>query len=303
MSIYHSTYETPPPKMVCLKDDDDENHDDSEEEEDVSTSNNIPKSASSLLPIISLKQGLQKKASPLALESWVKLALTLDGRDKITKVVQYSSRMLAWWFASSHQSKRFKSLQSSVTTSRKAFRLGRSFIEIHKIRESGFLQLLLRPLVDKDSTTTPTSTNNTPAWKIIGTAMKMIGLMGFWAGDNINFLSMSGCFDDWRPEIDPKDRLAKRTQLKTQAAIFANRFYFFGAVAGLITNLKVYWLFRQTTIQEAHQRLVEAIATSTKGANDELEQRVKEAKQALEKAQEKQFTLFVALLKVSHFWD
>ena len=51
-----------------------------------------------IVPVVSLREGLAKKATPFALASWVKLALTLDGRDKITKVCQYSARMLAWWF-------------------------------------------------------------------------------------------------------------------------------------------------------------------------------------------------------------
>jgi hypothetical protein len=43
------------------------------------------------------KAGLSKKATPLALESWAALSLTLDGRDKLTKVFQYATRLLGWW--------------------------------------------------------------------------------------------------------------------------------------------------------------------------------------------------------------
>jgi Peroxisomal biogenesis factor 11 (PEX11) len=244
------------------------------------------------LPLISLKQGLNKKATPWALSSWVKLALTLDGRDKITKVCQYTSRMLAWWYVGTNQMTRFKAVQGSLTTSRKAFRLGRSLIEVQKIRDSGLLELFFSG---------PTAKSD-PAWKIIGNAIKMIGLMGFWAGDNVNFLAGSGLFDDSRPEVSQKERMAKRNQLKTQAAFFANRFYFFGAVAGLITGLKTYLSYRSGALRTTHERLVEATKrVAETDRTDEVKNKKlwKEAKEAMEKAREKQFSLFLALLKVS----
>lgn len=249
---------------------------------------------SAIMPVISLKQGLGKKATPLALSSWVKLALTLDGRDKITKVCQYTSRMLAWWFAGTNQMKRLKALQDSLTTSRKAFRLGRSLIEIQKIRDSGFVELFFGREGGKPG--------SSPAWKIIGDAMKMIGLMGFWAGDNVNFLSTSGLFDDYRPEVSHKERVAKRNQLKTNASFFANRFYFFGAIAGLITGLRAYWSFRQTKVKEAHDRLQGASTpASENGTKEETTdaRALSEAQKAMDHVREKQFVLFLTVLKVS----
>jgi hypothetical protein len=81
--------------------------------------------------------GLQRKATPLAIKSWAALALTLDGRDKITKVLQYTARFLGWWFTGGrhkNQSIRFTALYKTLANSRKAFRLGRSFIELEKLR-------------------------------------------------------------------------------------------------------------------------------------------------------------------------
>jgi Peroxisomal biogenesis factor 11 (PEX11) len=242
------------------------------------------------LLVVSLSQGLQKKATPFQLSSWVKLALTLDGRDKITKVCQYVARMLAWWFAAApHQRQRFEALQSSLATSRKAFRLGKSLNEIQKLQDGGLLELVFGGK----------GGGSDPAWKIIGSSLKMIGLMGFWAGDNVNFLSGSTLFDDYR--CDPKDRLDKRNQLKTQASHFANRFYFFGALAGLLTGFKDYLSFRQTTLRQSHERLVEATkAVAETDRRDEArnKQLWKKAKEALDKAREKQFSLFLTLLKV-----
>ncbi len=46
-----------------------------------------------------ITSGLQKKQSPLSLKHWIATVLTLDGRDKFTKVLQYSCRLLGWYFA------------------------------------------------------------------------------------------------------------------------------------------------------------------------------------------------------------
>jgi len=59
-------------------------------------------SASSLVLGI-VKAGLSSKSSVLDPSSWAKLMVSLDGRDKITKIIQYSSRFLAYYT----QQKRF----------------------------------------------------------------------------------------------------------------------------------------------------------------------------------------------------
>ena len=100
---------------------------------------------------------ISSKASPFVLKSWVALSLTLDGRDKITKVIQYTSRFLGFYYetlaagiSQSHstssiyatyvfKAKKFRRLYKALTTSRKAFRFGRTFIEIDKLKEMGFL--------------------------------------------------------------------------------------------------------------------------------------------------------------------
>ncbi|KAL3797155.1 hypothetical protein HJC23_000493 [Cyclotella cryptica] len=124
-----------------------------------------------------LSTGLTLKRSPLHLENWIACLLTLDGRDKFTKVLQYSCRLLSWYFgglASSlpsspaaaaaatggglthlfqdthHRSilyqllsHRFHLLYQSLVESRKAFRLGRSFIEYDKLRSMGWGEYLM----------------------------------------------------------------------------------------------------------------------------------------------------------------
>lgn len=110
---------------------------------------------SSLPPILPLMlpscvhAGLQRKAPLTEMKYWIALSLTLDGRDKITKVLQYTSRFLGWWFLSKARvsatflghGRRFTSLYKSLGKSRKAFRLGRSINEIQKISSVGLLGL------------------------------------------------------------------------------------------------------------------------------------------------------------------
>ncbi len=311
--------------------------------------------------------GLQKKATPLSLKSWTALALTLDGRDKITKVFQYASRFLAWWFAgngSKHMALRFAELYKSLSMSRKAFRLGRSLIEIEKLRSIGLGQLLLWHLqqtlglhedVDHDENVEtpkkrppktfarrassnigwgPMSLDDdeddirkryrpslarslsmkayraiyrplrstlssvmgdaraAPAaelWTVIGSAMKLLGLLGFWAGDNINYVSSTGFFDDH--SLPTEERLEKRKQLQTFSGIRANQAYFGGSVAGLLVTAYSYITFRRDELAAAEQEW--------KDACEEGEEECKHALRRLRKAREKQFSLFLTLLKVS----
>jgi len=222
-----------------------------------------------LVPVVSLQTGLKRKASPLQLQSWCKLLLTLDGRDKFTKVLQYWSRLLAWWLVTgSSAQKRANSLKVSLTTSRKAFRLGRSVMEIQKLQDQGFWEWLLR--------NSSSETDSDPAWKVLGTALKTIGLLGFWAFDNASFLTGSGVLDDYSVQ-EPKVRLQKRQQLAASCSILANRSYFAGSVAGLITSWRSY--------REQREKLRQLLLECN---HDE---------QVIKKAKQEQFVLFLALLK------
>jgi hypothetical protein len=263
--------------------------------------------SASSLPYVSLRPGLAKK-QPLCLRTWSQLVLTLDGRDKFTKVLQYLSRFLAWWLAatSPNAAQRCGALKASLISSRKAFRLGRSMIEVQKLRCLGLLESLyyyflaedcdatssslatkLRALVEKlffplVQFVSDYSKNHNgvlvkptdPLWILTGTALKMIGLLGFWAGDNVSFLAQSGVLDDYRKT--KRDRLHQRLQYMSTFSSFANRSYFAGSAACLWTNWKAYWEHRNTKLREASE------------SGDD---------QAYGKAQEKQFTLFLALLK------
>lgn len=314
----------------------------SEGQDETSKDDEEQKSPPTSVPIVSLSPGLKQKASPLELHSWVGLALTLDGRDKCTKLCQYMARTLAWWYAGTNQAQRFNALKVSLTTSRKAYRLGRSLIEFHRLRSMGLLETLgwhlqqhaegeeppnpktlfrrassnigwgpvtleeseppskrrllrslssvayrmYRPMASTLSVSGEASKqSSTPMWKLVGSAIKMLGLFGFWTGDNIAFLTQSGMFDDYR--LDATARMAMRKQWQTRASQTANRCYFAGAVAGLVTSLRSYINYRNTTVRALKQQVDQA--------DNEDEKRVAAA--SLETAEAKQFVLFLALAK------
>lgn len=284
------------------------------------------------LSLVSLVAGLRHKPS-FGLRTWNHLILTLDGRDKITKLLQYLCRLLAWWLQqpktvpSSGQrsaffiAERFVAMKNSLATSRKAFRLGRSLIEVQKIQSLGILQWIafylkrscssccvpenaklstntllqplrtilhsmIHPLLINAKPTLPTDTANVPFWNIAGNSIKSLGLLIFWAADNMSFLYQSGFLDDY--QVNANDRMYKRSRQVAVSTNIANRSYFIAAIAGLCTNWKSYWSYTTKELMELQNEVV------TAQSNKELYQG---AKNALQKAQEKQFTLFVALVK------
>jgi len=320
--------------------------------------------------------GLQRKASFTELKYWIALSLSLDGRDKITKVLQYASRFLGWWFLSKvnprdtsiAHGRRFTSLYKSLGSSRKAFRLGRSINEIHKISSMGLLGLLFwhlkqhyvedsRKAVEGDqnnegrdenletksinepskTTTRPSSagvssprvsrsirTTLTPNfnsisyrilsfvsssfdavfpsndesrvgwWKVIGSALKTIGLLGYWLGDNVNFLTSSGALDNY--SLSEKDRLARRKRWQDVTSKKANQFYFFATMIGLATNSYAYNRFQlKNAIAHGQQRIDDD--SSKKTEREEDKDRVRELRMTQQKQEQKQFDLFLAMLK------
>ena len=299
-----------------------------------------------------IKAGLQRKATPFEIKSWAALALTLDGRDKITKVCQYASRFLGWWLAGSphnNQSVRFTAMYKSFANSRKAFRMGRSLIELEKIRSMGLLGLIFwhiqnsldgneenekskrpkavvrkassnigwgpqtfleeqesrptfvrslsnvayrkmyRPLLSRMSSTfASTEKPSVELWRAVGSAVKMLGLFGFWAGDNVSFLCSTGAFDNYA--LPQKERLEKRKNIASFATRRAAQAYFIGSLAGLLTNWYSYLVFRRDKLAKAEEHMKEAVAESLDDQDKTIQQ--------LTLVKEKQFELFLALLKV-----
>jgi len=142
---------------------------------------------------------------------------------------------------------------------------------------------------------TPTQPT-TPGWKHIGGTMKLLGLMGFWAFDNVSFLTGSGFLDPIRGNrgdggdnntilVDPK--AADRLKRKKRASEWAGRCYFAGSIGGLYVNLRSLWEHRNGKLKEAQDILSKATSD-----ND-----IKEANDHLQKTKKKHFELGLALLK------
>eukprot|EP00970_Alexandrium_tamarense_P004158 scaffold695_cov196-Alexandrium_tamarense.AAC.20 len=440
-------------------------------------SSSTPQSESNALTI--LQTGINIKRSPLQLKNWIACVLTLDGRDKFTKVLQYASRMLSWYFgvlgagasvkggtseAILKQqlylaiSQRFQSLYKSLVDSRKAFRIGRSVIEMDKLKSMGwgeYLSYMMRhPLaggvacgdrgmhfgneatasknghvnslhqyathsipehhdeddesgswneeeasddellgddeekkddangnVDKaiarpgrpvlpsrissnigwgpnttaiasasSSTRKPSSKQlshippprtvsemgrqmyrpfpsrsssmgsykqlkdstqqlsvpiapPTPAWKLVGGTLKLIGLMGFWAFDNVSFLTGTGFLDPIKFNANTNEvakssadsAYADRMRRRQYASEWATRFYFVGVMGGLYYTSRSLWQHRYGALKEARETLQGITSTQAKGDNDT--EREEKARQALKKVEGKHFELFLALLK------
>jgi hypothetical protein len=237
------------------------------------------------------KTGFQRKASPSEVQPWATLSMTLDGRDKITKTLQYASRFLGWYLAGrnlgdgGNLSQRFLSLYKSLAASRKAFRLGRSFVELQKLRTMGLGEVLSQVWGTEKQKSNSSSTT-TELWNTIGTAVKTLGLCGFWAGDNVSYLSSSGFLDNHG--LSDKERAARRNGLATLASERATQAYFLGSLAGLFVAWKSYWGYQWDKLQPAR--------TAVREAKEEQEKEM--ALQTLTNLQEKEVTLFVTLLKV-----
>ncbi|CAH0486953.1 unnamed protein product [Peronospora farinosa] len=75
--------------------------------------------------------------APLSLDTFIKLAFCLEGRDKLSKILQYGSRAVAFYILSinpkSDVGQRLYALYKVMQQSRKAFRLGKSITYYKKL--------------------------------------------------------------------------------------------------------------------------------------------------------------------------
>ncbi|EGZ09266.1 hypothetical protein PHYSODRAFT_549873 [Phytophthora sojae] len=76
--------------------------------------------------------------APVSLDAFIKLAFCLEGRDKLSKMLQYGSRALAFYILSadpkSDVGQRLHALYKVMQQSRKAFRLGKSVTYYKKLQ-------------------------------------------------------------------------------------------------------------------------------------------------------------------------
>ena len=147
----------------------------------------------------------------------------------------------------------------------------------------------------------------TPAWKLIGGTLKLLGLMGFWAFDNFSFLTTSGFLDPIHlgngtstSNNNAKDNnvTSVRTRRKKWASENAARCYFMGGLAGLYVNLRSFWIHRNGALAEARRKYHDG--SSDDGSNDDnsdAQAQQQQRRNALKKIEQKHFELFLALVK------
>jgi hypothetical protein len=78
---------------------------------------------------------------------------------------------------------------------------------------------------------------------IIMKEVKLMGLAGFWAFDNMSFLWASGLFDNY--QVESKVRSSRRKSARSRTSVLANQSYFMGCVAGLWVSGKALLVFRR----------------------------------------------------------
>lgn len=108
----------------------------------------------------------------------------------------------------------------------------------------------------------------------------------------MSFLASTGFLDNYK--VHKSERITRRNYLQTRATTFAFRSYFLGSLAGLIVNWKSYWDFRQNESKTAQGRLNVILSDTDRNEEEELS---RGAHQAVKETGEKQFLLFLALLK------
>eukprot|EP00519_Triparma_laevis_P012051 CAMPEP_0182500546 /NCGR_PEP_ID=MMETSP1321-20130603/9471_1 /TAXON_ID=91990 /ORGANISM="Bolidomonas sp., Strain RCC1657" /LENGTH=257 /DNA_ID=CAMNT_0024705005 /DNA_START=115 /DNA_END=884 /DNA_ORIENTATION=- len=197
----------------------------------MSTTSLPPQTPPQTPPLPSLNSTITSTLAPLSLQSFVTLSLTLDGRDKITKVIAYLSRLLSYYYLltnSPHSSLRFSNLKSKLQESRKAFRLLKFLNEWLKLKK-----LIHTPTArekeGKGEETREEEGKGMPVYRKIGMAGKIIGLAGFWTADNISYLSKASFIYPTQP--------AKSAKLAKKAYDLGSRCYFAGAVCHLFHSV------------------------------------------------------------------
>lgn len=292
--------------------------------------------------ITSLTSSIDSKASPYVLKSWTLLSQTLDGRDKITKIIQYTSRFLGYYYevlllnqikyhtsdvvlASTtwmEKARKFRNLQKALMQSRKAYRFGKSLVELQKLKEMGLFQrtaFYCRRFIFCDgrvggAKVEVRSQHHPPVWKIISRIFRVVGLAGFWLGDNVSFLYSTGFWLDYensnviigtRKEIILADGRKSSNGMKERASLFATRSYFFASLAALYLNAREWLCHRNGPLQQVIQDVSdldmhESLQTDNNHNNAVVVEN-RERQEALffhyEEVKRKHFTLFLALVK------
>jgi hypothetical protein len=258
---------------------------------------------------------LATASSPSSSFSWTRL-LSLGGPERRAACRQ----------ACLNHSARFAELKAALTQGRKAFRLGRTLIELHRLFEllsagseisfsAASLRKQLGGLLGLSSccreeeaksracnSIGPPPARSPPApWiDTVCAAAKLLGLAGFWAADNASYLAQCGLFDDYRRHATAGRRGEARNRRASQFSSWANRSYFVGALAGLVGSLRACARHRSLAIMPllCEEAADTAKATDPSNESDSADPpRDADRGALLDRALEKQFGNLVALAK------
>jgi hypothetical protein len=130
-----------------------------------------------------------------------------------------------------------------------------------------------------------------PAWKLIGTTLKLIGLMGFWTFDNLAFLTGTGFLDPLHGR-NTGDAKSLRMKKKKSASEWGARLYFIGSIGGLYVNIRSVWEHAHGALQKAREELNTCLSSQSTNTEE-----VAKARLHLKTIETKHFELYLALLK------
>jgi Peroxisomal biogenesis factor 11 (PEX11) len=191
--------------------------------------------------------------------AWIKLAQVLEGRDNITKLLQYLSRFGAWyyhggWGHSSIMALRLTNLKASLAHARKAFRLGRTFMELEKLYQLGLWDRLVQKnimLWSEGKLPQNNDENNHNLSNICWNAVRLCGMAGFWTADNMAFIIASAfaAGDNHSPA-----NTSDRDLWVARCSRIANRSYFVAALTNLYLNATAYWQQRRKIVDQLQQQ-------------------------------------------------
>lgn len=219
----------------------------------------------------------------LSLENWVAMVCTLEGRDKVTKIIQYGSRALMWYYSAKRSDEStaamWRTAYKTTQLSRKAFRMAKALDELNKLTD----------VLDNKAVAEPVRT------------MKIIRHMfmgGFWFFDNLYYLATVKLL---RMQPEPANHWA------TRFWFVANHF----AILIAYIQLAEHQAKRQkltAALREIDQKLLELRETESKStapiqSDDSRDTVIQLGDERfrlvvqLDSANEKQFKLCLALVK------
>lgn len=282
------------------------------------TRDRAPASAPTKLNLLST--ALSCKAPLDDLSSWTAASLTLDGRDKVTKILQYACRLMVWWLGrtarasspvslSEDAKKRneiatecYRSLYKSLAEARKAYRLGRTVAEVHKIFSSAPPTLDEKKALGNE--TSPKGEDGddddegSRRRKRLRAQLRLVCLAGYWTSDNVAYLSSVGFLESYETR-NVLQRSATRTRRRTRASKNSARFFFLASVLALYEHLKDLFVAGQRLRRAWSQHRMSLVDAEVSRGSDTADADAAQSRNELDRAKKLYVDCVVSLTKSS----